>query len=628
MPIFTKFVKTPGGQVRFEATTRPPGMIEGFRNPVPPPPPGGGGKILSKLIKYGGKFLSIPLYVIFDFFGNLAPLESGDIPDWVKDPGEKQNFTIGRTRQFSGTPGVHYDIKYRYREGANQPWKEAIIVLPYYTVAPFALIDWTFRGGNVDEIYTGSIKLEAWSYGTGYQGSWSLGVNCGDGSGGLYRNSFEARGTNYGSPPATYEVIELIPGDSTASVPLTEVDVTDSTESSNDLSRASSDVTGAEEWSFSQFVKLSGIGQSNQKPQINSIPQPKITDKPGIVPTPTPQPIPEPEPKPEVKPEFDSDTKEIIKQKPEFDSDTKKTVEQQEGRYPNLEPGKEYIKRITTRDSEGRTIKITESPAEVLNPKPQPIPDPKPAKITTKKPVAEKPKVTFLKPPSKINLEKTPTPTPTPQPEPVKQPTQTKVDKCADACIPTVNFNLPDNSELAECLARIKQQLDEIEDAVNVKLEGEIKLGSCETPDNSNTSNDESTKSKYVADAAKTIKYSDKGLTAINSGLLAIADKLTSLHEALCEPCDAIATIPEGWQLKKEQLTPQLAIIFRPEDSQVRSGNYPLYIPHYNGNPKPKITGYKKGDYWARWILSDNSQIHVNASSKAESLRVIRMLEK
>ncbi len=98
------------------------------------------------------------------------------------------------------------------------------------------------------------------------------------------------------------------------------------------------------------------------------------------------------------------------------------------------------------------------------------------------------------------------------------------------------------------------------------------------------------------------------------------------IGKAQCES-ECIATVPEGWQLKKEQSTSQLAIIFRPEDKKIRTGNYPLYIPHYNGNPKPKIPAYKKGDYWARWILSDNSQIHVNASSRAESLRVIRILE-
>lgn len=91
---------------------------------------------------------------------------------------------------------------------------------------------------------------------------------------------------------------------------------------------------------------------------------------------------------------------------------------------------------------------------------------------------------------------------------------------------------------------------------------------------------------------------------------------------------DFIATTPDGWQVKKGQNIPQLAIVFRNADKDSISGDYPMHIPHYNGNKKPKIPSYYKGDHWARWILKDNSQIVVNAKTEAEALRVIRRLEK
>jgi hypothetical protein len=90
---------------------------------------------------------------------------------------------------------------------------------------------------------------------------------------------------------------------------------------------------------------------------------------------------------------------------------------------------------------------------------------------------------------------------------------------------------------------------------------------------------------------------------------------------------DNIASYPEGWLIKKGQNIPQLAVIYRDLNKHSLSGNYTTYIPHYEGNKSPKIPSYSKGDYWARWILKDNSQLLVNAKTEAEALRVINKLE-
>lgn len=90
---------------------------------------------------------------------------------------------------------------------------------------------------------------------------------------------------------------------------------------------------------------------------------------------------------------------------------------------------------------------------------------------------------------------------------------------------------------------------------------------------------------------------------------------------------DITAVYPDGWQIKRGQNISQLAIIFRNADRNSTSGDYPLHIPHYDGTRRPRIPSYEKGDHWARWTLTDNSQIIVNAKTEAEALRVIRRLE-
>lgn len=126
----------------------------------------------------------------------------------------------------------------------------------------------------------------------------------------------------------------------------------------------------------------------------------------------------------------------------------------------------------------------------------------------------------------------------------------------------------------------------------------------------------------------------DTGRTALKTSLL-IRDadsaleslnKMTYFSNYLAK--DVTATYPEGWQVKKGQNIPQLVIVYRNPDKNSISGDYPLYIPHYNGTRKPNLPTYQKGDHWARWILKDNSQIIVNAKTEAEALRVIRQLEK
>lgn len=121
-----------------------------------------------------------------------------------------------------------------------------------------------------------------------------------------------------------------------------------------------------------------------------------------------------------------------------------------------------------------------------------------------------------------------------------------------------------------------------------------------------------------VLKSALLIRDEDSGLETI-SKMLYFSNYLEQ---------DSIASYPMGWEVKRGQDIPQLAIIFRDTNPKSESGDYTLHIPHYDGTRTPKIPSYKKGNHWARWILKDNSQLRVNASTKAEAIRVIRALEK
>ena len=114
------------------------------------------------------------------------------------------------------------------------------------------------------------------------------------------------------------------------------------------------------------------------------------------------------------------------------------------------------------------------------------------------------------------------------------------------------------------------------------------------------------------------IRDNDSGIETLN--------KMTYFANYLDR--DLSATYPESWRVQVGHDIPQLAVVYRNLNPKSKSGDYPIHIPHYNGNRNPKIKPYYKGNYWARWTLKDNSKIIVNAKTEAEALKVIRQLEK
>jgi hypothetical protein len=101
--------------------------------------------------------------------------------------------------------------------------------------------------------------------------------------------------------------------------------------------------------------------------------------------------------------------------------------------------------------------------------------------------------------------------------------------------------------------------------------------------------------------------------------------KLATEH---CEK-EAIAAVPEWWQVRIEAGRPQLVILFGKvlPDGKVERAKYGLTIPHYSGGRTntPPIGTYKHGQIEGILTLNDNSKVMVNAASEAEASRVLFM---
>ncbi len=422
MGIYSKFVKTPGGQTRFVVTTEPPSIYESFRSPIPKPPKP------PVLLKGVGKLLGIPALVLLDFFFNNKPLSDGTIPQWITQIDEQQK--IG-TKSYPQSRDTYYRFVYREANLNN------------------GVVTW----GN-DYVRVNSDRfngIQSWRLKAFYKGIASYPADNKFFTYVYYPSTGKYDSRPAGERNADYyvEVVDFLGVITTIylggtsglwgqrfitvdNIPQPEIQEDIKTKANNQFAAglALIDLLGAKEWQFAGFSKLPSFG-NNQYPQIDFIPLPTISNKPGILPTPTPVPIPDPEPKPEIKPEINGGTKEIIEQK-----------QGQKNEYPDLVPGKKYIKRITTKDSDGKIIKITVNPSEILNPTPTPVPDPKPVKITkTPDPEPKNNIIIFTPnpvPPPSIKQEKItdndPKPFPPPIIPPVKPPNQTATDDCAGSC--------------------------------------------------------------------------------------------------------------------------------------------------------------------------------------------------
>ncbi len=108
-------------------------------------------------------------------------------------------------------------------------------------------------------------------------------------------------------------------------------------------------------------------------------------------------------------------------------------------------------------------------------------------------------------------------------------------------------------------------------------------------------------------------------------------ERIAQLEGLQCSPSNAIASVPEWWQIRAESQRPQLVVLFAEvlSTGKLTTSRWSLTIPHY-ARPKgfkPSIPSYEKGNWEGILVLTDNSKIIVNASSASECKRVINRLK-
>lgn len=116
-------------------------------------------------------------------------------------------------------------------------------------------------------------------------------------------------------------------------------------------------------------------------------------------------------------------------------------------------------------------------------------------------------------------------------------------------------------------------------------------------------------------------------LAGTESSAILQYEKMFDIEALQCNPVEAVAAVPEWWQVRIEAHRPQLVMLFGKllPDGKVERGRYALTIPHYVGGrtDTPPIGRYKKGQIEGILTLSDNSKVIVNAVSETEVDRVL-----
>lgn len=105
------------------------------------------------------------------------------------------------------------------------------------------------------------------------------------------------------------------------------------------------------------------------------------------------------------------------------------------------------------------------------------------------------------------------------------------------------------------------------------------------------------------------------------------------LANLLSQETNAIAAVPEWWEMRPEYERPQLCVLFgllNEKTKKIGGAMYQITIPHYKGE-KPTVSPlpqYKKGSNYGILTLNDNSKVIVYAYDQKEAQRVLEQAKK
>ncbi|MBE9215687.1 hypothetical protein IQ247_23980 [Plectonema cf. radiosum LEGE 06105] len=168
------------------------------------------------------------------------------------------------------------------------------------------------------------------------------------------------------------------------------------------------------------------------------------------------------------------------------------------------------------------------------------------------------------------------------------------------------------------CLAGIEEKLDQ--NKINW-LNVEVPIITCELQNGEYKPKRETKKVKVLS-------------TSSGSETLKVQynfQEIAKTNEELCllKNLEPTLAVPEWWQARVFQ-RPQLVIQYAEEtNGKLGRSRWSVSLPHYNKQKtfKPDFPKYKKGNTEGVLVLTDNSKIIINASSKSEVIRVINSLK-
>ena len=132
---------------------------------------------------------------------------------------------------------------------------------------------------------------------------------------------------------------------------------------------------------------------------------------------------------------------------------------------------------------------------------------------------------------------------------------------------------------------------------------------------------DESDGEDIAVTTKRAIKKAITPLSKDSATLAVLRMKIFEEYRASLGSNDSVIVVPDNWQAKMHQFPPQLVVgLGEVIGTNVSRTKWTFTIPHYKHGKdyELKLPRLEKGDYWARFVLKDNSRVYVNAeSSKA-----------
>lgn len=120
-------------------------------------------------------------------------------------------------------------------------------------------------------------------------------------------------------------------------------------------------------------------------------------------------------------------------------------------------------------------------------------------------------------------------------------------------------------------------------------------------------------------DQVSAIEVGGAAFSGILNAVVEVLNKLNEVNRNLCG-IEAIASLPEGWNLRPENKRPQLIVqLATVVEGKIGRADRQITIPHYSGGRQVPPISYTSGNHYGMLVLKDNSKVRVYAASQGQA---------